>query len=61
MQSLHAGRATADAIPGVRLVTFPGVGHDLVPEPLWPQLIGEIAELAAGADRHDAPTTTTAH
>jgi pimeloyl-ACP methyl ester carboxylesterase len=50
MQSPVAGRATADAIPGARLVTYPGVGHDLVPEPLWPQLFDEIVELAARAD-----------
>jgi pimeloyl-ACP methyl ester carboxylesterase len=28
-----AGRATADAIPGARLVTYPGMGHEL-PRPL---------------------------
>lgn len=50
MQSLRAGEATADAIPGARLLTFPGVGHDLAPEPLWPQLIDEITALAARAD-----------
>jgi pimeloyl-ACP methyl ester carboxylesterase len=50
MQSPRAGKATADAIPGARLVTYPGVGHDLVPAPLWPHLLDEIAALAAGAD-----------
>jgi pimeloyl-ACP methyl ester carboxylesterase len=37
-----AGRATADAIPGARLVTFPGMGHEL-PPPLWSSIIDEIS------------------
>ncbi len=43
-----AGRATADAIPGARLVTCPGMGHDL-PAALWGTVIDEIATLAARA------------
>ncbi|MEO3873875.1 alpha/beta hydrolase [Nonomuraea sp. B12E4] len=38
------GRATAAAIPGARLVTYPGMGHDL-PVPLWPQITAEITKL----------------
>ncbi|MFG1706333.1 alpha/beta fold hydrolase [Nonomuraea sp. M3C6] len=38
------GRATAAAIPGARLVTYPGMGHDL-PQPLWPQIVAEITKL----------------
>lgn len=38
---LDGGRATAAAIPGARLVTYPGMGHDL-PQALWPALIEEI-------------------
>jgi pimeloyl-ACP methyl ester carboxylesterase len=41
------GRATAAAIPGAKLVTYPGLGHDL-PRALWPSMIDEIATLAAG-------------
>jgi pimeloyl-ACP methyl ester carboxylesterase len=37
------GEATAGAIPGAKLVTIPGMGHDLPPE-LWPQFIDEIVE-----------------
>jgi pimeloyl-ACP methyl ester carboxylesterase len=37
------GEATAEAIPGAKLVTIPGMGHDLPPE-LWPQFIDEIVE-----------------
>lgn len=48
MQSVRAGRATARAIPGARLVTFPGVGHDLAPAELWPQLLDEISAVAGG-------------
>lgn len=45
LQSVRAGRATADAIPNARLVTYPGMGHDL-PRPLWPDVIAEITALA---------------
>jgi pimeloyl-ACP methyl ester carboxylesterase len=40
---VSGGAATAGAIPGARLVTFPGMGHDL-PEPLWPRFVDEITE-----------------
>ena len=43
---LAGGQATAAAIPGAKLMTFPGMGHDL-PRPLWKQIIGEISELTA--------------
>lgn len=36
---LAAGRATAARIRGARMITWPGVGHD-IPEPLW----GEVAQ-----------------
>lgn len=39
-----AGRATAAAVPGARLVTYPGMGHNL-PRELWPSIIGEVATL----------------
>jgi pimeloyl-ACP methyl ester carboxylesterase len=42
------GRATADAIPGARLVTYPGMGHEL-PPPLWPSIVDEIAALVESA------------
>jgi len=38
------GRETAAAVPGARLVTYPGMGHDL-PEPLWPEIVAEIRTL----------------
>ncbi len=38
---VSGGRATARAVPGARLVTFPGMGHDL-PEALWPAFVTEI-------------------
>jgi len=43
------GRATAKAVPGARLVTIEGMGHDL-PRPVWPRIIDAIAENAARAD-----------
>jgi pimeloyl-ACP methyl ester carboxylesterase len=47
--SPSGGRATAKAIKGARLVTIPGMGHDL-PRPAWPQIIGAIAGHAHAAD-----------
>ena len=43
-----AGRATAGAIEGARLVTYPGVGHDL-PAALWPAVAQEVGNLARRA------------
>jgi pimeloyl-ACP methyl ester carboxylesterase len=43
------GQATAAAVPGSKLIMFPGMGHDL-PEPLWGDVIDAIVantELAA--------------
>ncbi len=48
-----AGKATARAIPGARLVTIPGMGHDL-PREAWPRIIEAIAENAARARRSSA-------
>jgi pimeloyl-ACP methyl ester carboxylesterase len=42
------GRATARAIPGARLVTIEGMGHDL-PRGTWPRMIEAIAQNAARA------------
>lgn len=43
---LPGGVATAEAIPGARLLTFPGMGHDL-PRQLWKQITGAITELTS--------------
>jgi pimeloyl-ACP methyl ester carboxylesterase len=42
------GRATAKAIPGARLLTIEGLGHDL-PRGAWPQIIDGIVANAARA------------
>ncbi|GAA0392228.1 alpha/beta hydrolase [Acrocarpospora corrugata] len=42
------GVATADAIPGAKLLTFPGMGHDL-PRLLWPEFVAAITELTSRA------------
>lgn len=43
------GMATAQAVPGARLVMYPDMGHDL-PLPRWPQLIAEVVETTRFAD-----------
>jgi pimeloyl-ACP methyl ester carboxylesterase len=48
MQSVRAAKATAGAIPGARLVTYPGMGHDL-PRKLWPAITNEIHTTATAA------------
>jgi pimeloyl-ACP methyl ester carboxylesterase len=55
MVSRSGGVATARAIPGARMITIRGMGHDL-PEAAWPQLLDAIAEHARAADRE--PVTT---
>jgi pimeloyl-ACP methyl ester carboxylesterase len=52
------GRATARAIPGARLVTYPGLGHDL-PRPLWPAMIDEICALARQVEPAGASSVTS--
>ena len=48
------GIATAQAIPGSRLVMYPDMGHDL-PRPRWDEVIEEIvAQHAAGRRRRPA-------
>jgi pimeloyl-ACP methyl ester carboxylesterase len=43
------GRATVNAIPGARLVTIKGMGHDL-PRAAWARIVDAIAENAKRAD-----------
>jgi pimeloyl-ACP methyl ester carboxylesterase len=40
---LGGGRATAAAVPGSKLLTIPGMGHDL-PEPLWGTITDAIVD-----------------
>jgi pimeloyl-ACP methyl ester carboxylesterase len=53
MVALSGGKATAEAIPGARLMVVEGMGHDL-PEAAWPQLVPAIAEHAHADDRAPA-------
>ncbi len=54
------GRATAAAVPGARLVTFAGMGHDL-PGPLWGRFVDEISSnVRAGEDRWAGTTASSA-
>ncbi len=50
MVARSGGAATAEAIPGARLMIVEGMGHDL-PEAAWPQLVEGIAAHAQAADR----------
>ncbi|KAA8889253.1 alpha/beta hydrolase [Nocardia colli] len=49
MCDVSGGRATADAIPGAKLMIFDGMGHHL-PRELWPAFADHIAELVRGAE-----------
>jgi pimeloyl-ACP methyl ester carboxylesterase len=48
--NLSGGLATAAAIKDSRLITVPGMGHDL-PRPLWPQFVDEISLNVAAGER----------
>lgn len=48
--AVSGGRATATAVPGARLVTYPGMGHDM-PDALWPSFVDEIAAVAATGEQ----------
>jgi pimeloyl-ACP methyl ester carboxylesterase len=52
-----AGRATADVIPGARLVIYPGMGHDL-PRELWPSIIDNIVDITRQAAGHHPHSPT---
>lgn len=47
---MSAASATAARIPGARLVTLPGVGHDL-PQPAWDEITTRIRQLAEAAQQ----------
>lgn len=46
---LSGGEATAAAIPGAKLWTVPGMGHE-IPRPVWPDVIARIGTLVDAAD-----------
>ncbi|MGO9821788.1 MAG: alpha/beta fold hydrolase [Solirubrobacteraceae bacterium] len=46
MVNVSGGRATAEAVPGSKLVIIPGMGHDL-PRGFWPQVIRAITQNVA--------------
>jgi pimeloyl-ACP methyl ester carboxylesterase len=45
---LAGGQATAEAIPGAKLVTYPGMGHN-EPRELWDSFVAEIVEVSRRA------------
>ena len=46
---VDGGVATADAVPGARLLVIPGMGHNL-PEALWSQIVEEVVTHARLAE-----------
>ena len=54
--SRSGGRATARAIPGARLLTIPGMGHDL-PRGAWPRIVDAVAALVERVERERAAAT----
>ena len=48
--AVSGGIATAKAIPGAELITFPGMGHDM-PEQLWPRFVEAIAAVTAKSEQ----------
>ena len=49
----EGGKDTAASVPGAKLLMIEGMGHAL-PIPMWPQIIGAIAEHAQGAAKKAA-------
>ena len=58
---VSGGRATAKAIPGARLMTIPGMGHDM-PREIWPRMVEAIVANAQRAEegRPAAPAPAAA-
>jgi pimeloyl-ACP methyl ester carboxylesterase len=50
MVSRSGGVATARAIPGARMLTIHGMGHDL-PAAAWPQLLDAISDHVRSTER----------
>ena len=47
----EGGKDTAASIPGAKLLLIEGMGH-AIPIPMWPTIIGAIADHARGAAKH---------
>jgi pimeloyl-ACP methyl ester carboxylesterase len=52
------GRATAEAIPGARLLMLDDMGHDL-PRPVWPKIIDAIVENTRRATTEEVVASAT--
>jgi len=57
---VSGGRATARAIPDARLMTIPGMGHDM-PRQIWPRMVEAVVANAQRArDKHPADAAPAA-
>jgi pimeloyl-ACP methyl ester carboxylesterase len=56
LMGISAGRATAAAIPGARMLEIDGMGHDL-PRFAWPQIVEGITAVASRGER-ERPVST---
>ncbi|MFJ7217434.1 alpha/beta fold hydrolase [Amycolatopsis sp. NPDC098790] len=58
--TVSGGEATANASPAARLLTFPGMGHDLPPQ-LWDEITEALtANAASGSLEQSDPSDETA-
>lgn len=55
---LPGGRATAEAIPDARFMSFAGLGHGLLPRALWSAVIDEVRALTRKSGAAEGSPTT---
>jgi pimeloyl-ACP methyl ester carboxylesterase len=56
---LSHGEALARVIPGAELLRLEGVGHQMPPAPIWPELTAALARLSAPPDDVEIPVAAS--